>query len=242
MDLENKSRKLHERVLDWLLPPQCAGCGKLGSAWCGACDNAAQSIREPLCEKCGLPITSGSYCAACQVHDYAFDVARAWAAYRGGLRKAILSLKRRHNKDLGGRLASHLEELYRSQGWKADLLVPVPLAPGRRKLRGYNQVDLLARPVASAIGLPYIESALVRRHETEPQFELNAAQRWENLHGAFRADPAPLRGMSILLVDDIMTTGATLDAAAEALKTAGARHVFAMTLTRALFEPHGSIW
>jgi ComF family protein len=181
-------------------------------------------------------------CVACRAHLYAFDAARAWAAYRTELRKAILSLKRRQNKALGKRLASHLSELYRSEGWKADLIVPIPLASSRQSQRGYNQADLLARPMAAMLGLPYIQTALLRSHETKPQFELNAAQRWENLHGAFQADPAPLRGVAVLLVDDIMTTGATLDAASEALKGAGARQVFALTLTRALFEPHGRIW
>lgn len=183
-----------------------------------------------------MPSAPDAGCIACEAHAYAFDTARAWAVYRGEIRKAILSLKHRQNRILGRRLASYLVELYRSYGWKADLLIPIPLAVGRQRQRGYNQVDLFAQPVAEALGLPCFERALVRRHETEPQFELNAAQRWENLHGTFHADPIPLRGMRILLVDDIMTTGATLDAAAEALKAAGAGQVFAMTLTRALFE------
>jgi ComF family protein len=181
-------------------------------------------------------------CVACLAHDYAFDAARAWAAYRTELRRAILSLKRRQNRALGKRLASYLSELYRSQGWKVDLIVPIPLAANRQSQRGYNQVDLLARPLAATLGMPYVQGALVRSHETKPQFELNAAQRWENLHSAFQADPTPLQGVAVLLVDDIMTTGATLDAAAEALKGAGARQVFALALTRALFEAHGRIW
>jgi ComF family protein len=242
VNLKTKSQYFYERVLDWLLPPQCAGCGRLGKAWCDECSGKVRLIAEPICPKCGLPMLDDRSCVACRAHDYAFDAARAWAVYRTELRRAILSLKRRQNKALGRQLALHLCRQYHLQGWKADLVIAIPLATSRQRQRGYNQVDLLGRPTAAMLGLRYVEGALVRSHETEPQFRLNVAQRWENLHGAFQADPAPLRGVAVLLVDDIMTTGATLDAAAEALKSAGARQVFALTLTRALFESHGRIW
>lgn len=225
-----------------MLPPQCAGCGRLGSSWCEECAGRVRLISQPVCAKCGLPLSEDIACEACQAYPYTFDVARAWAVYRTELRTAILSMKRRPNGRLGLRLASHLIALYRSQGWRANLVVPIPLAPSRRRQRGYNQVDLIGRPLAVELALPYVEGVLVRRHETEPQFELNVSQRWENMRGAFQANPTPLKGVTVLLVDDIMTTGATLDAAARALKAAGAKRVFALTLTRALFEPEGSIW
>lgn len=214
----------------------------MGNIWCNACAAKVTLVNDPICNKCGLPKRADADCVACRAHAFAFDAARAWAVYRTELRTAILGLKRRQQHSLGAVFSSHLADLFRSQDWQVDLVTPIPLAPSRLRERGYNQVDMLARPLAVALKLPYLENALVRSHETEPQFELNTAQRWENLRGAFQADPAPMQGMRVLVIDDIMTTGATMDAAAEALKTAGARRMYALTLTRALFEPTGSIW
>lgn len=187
-----------------------------------------------MCAKCGLPLGKGVRCPACANHDFAFDQARSWAAYSGELRQAILSLKHRKNPGLATELAKNLVETIVQQNWQADLLIPVPLSTERLKKRGYNQIDLLAWPMAAKLGLDFARNVLMRRHETLPQFELNAAERWKNLHGSFVAELAPLAGKRVLLVDDIMTTGATLDAAAEALKQAGAEKVYGATLARTL--------
>jgi len=116
------------------------------------------------------------------------------------------------------------------------MLIPIPLGPQRLRQRGYNQIDLLARPFGEIAGLPLAKRVLIRQHDTLPQFELSAAERWHNLHGCFVADPAHLAGQSVLLVDDIMTTGATLDSAALSLRKAGAKRVYALTLARTLAE------
>jgi ComF family protein len=175
-----------------------------------------------------------SGCAACASHSYAFDASRAWGVYAGGLRRAILSLKHRSNAALGAVFAQALLQIFQQQGWKVDMLIPIPLGPQRLRQRGYNQIHLLARPFGELAGLPYAERVLIRQHDTLPQFELGAAERWINLRGSFVADPSPLAGQSVLLVDDIMTTGATLDSAAIALKKAGAKRVFALTLARTM--------
>lgn len=221
-------------ALDWLFPPRCAGCGALGSLWCDTCHAGVVQIGDPVCECCGLPLAGLSGCAACASHPYAFDASRAWGVYAGGLRRAILSLKHRSNAALGAVFAQALLQIFQQQGWKVDMLIPIPLGPQRLRQRGYNQIDLLARPFGELAGLPYAERVLIRQHDTLPQFELGAAERWINLRGSFVADPSPLAGQSVLLVDDIMTTGATLDSAAIALKKAGAKRVFALTLARTM--------
>lgn len=178
----------------------------------------------------------GNHCLNCASWEYNFDAARAWGRYSGVLRKAILSFKRRHNTQLGSELAKSMAEVLAQQSWEVNVLAPVPLAPHRLAQRGYNQADLLAQPLATECGLRYAGSILFRRHETIKQFELGAAQRWENLLGAFQAQGAELHNANVLLVDDIMTTSATLNAAAIVLKKAGARRVYAVTLAKTILE------
>jgi ComF family protein len=199
-------------------------------------------IALPVCERCGLPLAPKRSCPACRAHNFAFTASRAWGVYQSQLRQAILSLKRRRNAALGSDLAKGLWELFQPLDWQVDLLIPVPLGSQRLRQRGYNQVELLARPFASLAGLQYAESVLIRRHDTLPQFELNAAERWENLHASFVAKPEPLRGLTVLVVDDIMTSGATLDAAAHALREAGVEQVFAITLARALATDERAVY
>jgi ComF family protein len=122
------------------------------------------------------------------------------------------------------------------QPWKIDLVVPIPLATHRLAERGYNQAEVLAQPLAEISNLNFANKVLQRSHETVKQFELDARQRWDNLLGAFRVDSHDFAGANILVVDDIMTTGATLNAAAVALKKAGCSKVYALTLAKTLFD------
>ena len=225
---------LSRRALDLLFPPRCAGCGALGEAWCAKCHASVRRIAEPLCQRCGLPAAHAADCPACANHSFSFDASRSWGVYTTELRQAILSLKHRENAGLGAVFARFLYRVLAAHDWPVDVLIPIPLGPHRLLQRGYNQSALLARPLGELAGLHYAERALLRRHDTLPQFELNAAERWTNLQGVFVADPAPLAGLSVLLVDDIMTTGATLDSAARALREAGAKGVYGLTLARAL--------
>ncbi len=230
------AKSLFAKTLDWLFPQRCAGCGRLGEAWCSECNQQAELIGKPYCLKCGTPMEIQKYCRQCATWKYNFDEARAWGNYSGKLRKAILRLKKHHNIDLGTQLATNMAEVLAAQSWKVDLLTPIPLAQHRLKERGYNQTELLARPLAALSGLGYAGNILRRRHETVKQFELDAYQRWDNLLGAFQVEEEDLNGSTILIVDDIMTTGATLNAAALALKTAGCKHVYALTLARTLLH------
>lgn len=233
--------KVSNQLLDWLLPTRCAGCNSLGSAWCEVCDANVRFVPEPRCPRCGLPLPANSACDACRTHGYAFDEARSWAIYSGNLRKALLSLKRRRNEALGAAFASKLTSLYRSLDWQVDLVVAVPLGPQRRQERGHNQAELFAEPFALQASLLYASGILVRPHDSDPQFGLPGSARWANVRGAFSVESGAVAERKVLVLDDIMTTGATLHSAAHALKRAGATRVYGLTLARALFERAGDI-
>lgn len=227
---------VYNQALDLIFPQRCVTCGKLGSVWCSDCSSQAYVIKEPYCRHCGTPGVTLNECIHCNTWQYNFDEARAWGKYSGTLRGAILSLKHRYNIQLGHELARFMAGVFPTQKWKVDLVVPIPLAPHRLAERGYNQAELLTKPFASLSRLTFAAKILHRSHETVKQFELDARQRWDNLLGAFQVDSHDLSGANILLVDDIMTTGATLNAAAVVLKSAGCSKVFALTLAKTLFN------
>jgi ComF family protein len=156
--------------------------------------------------------------------------------FEGPIRHAIHNLKYRRNAALGDALAPHLAGYARKLGWQVDLVVPIPLGRQRMKERGYNQVGLIARPLASIQGWCYSPRVLIRTRETRSQVGLSPLERKKNIAGAFHAEPVLATGKAILLVDDVVTTGATISACSAALINAGAQSIYALTLARAL--PH----
>jgi ComF family protein len=127
-----------------------------------------------------------------------------------------------------------MAEFFKSLEWHADILLPVPLGKSRLKERGYNQVALVARPLAYQVGLDYYPSALWKARETRSQVGLTISQRRENVHGAYQADVHTVKGKSVVLMDDVATTGSTILACTAALLSAGAKEVYAITIARAL--------
>ena len=143
-------------------------------------------------------------------------------------------MKYRRNVGLGEALASQMAEFVRSLPWDLDMMVPVPLGKCRLKERGYNQVALVAQPLASYANLLYASEALWKSRDTRSQVGLNISQRRENVQHAYKADPAIVKHKSILLMDDVATTGSTIASCTEALLSAEARDVYAITIARAL--------
>lgn len=162
------------------------------------------------------------------------DQASAWGYHQDPVRKAIHTLKYRGNLALGDALAVHLLEVVRQDRLEIEVVVPVPLARQRQRERGYNQAALLARPLAGALGAAYRPDGLIRVRETPSQVGRSLASRRENVADAFSARESRVAGRRVLLVDDVLTTGATLDAAANALKQAGAVYVAAVVVSRAV--------
>lgn len=220
--------------VDLLFPPRCAGCGQEGVRWCGTCQSKVHILSEPICKICGLPLEKAGVCGACQEHPPAFSVLRAWAVFDPPIRQALHTLKYRRNLGLGEALARQMQVWAKNLNWDADLLIPMPLSRLRFQERGYNQVGLVARPLALWLGWRYRPQALSRTRHTRSQVGLTAAERRENVRDAFTADPGLVAGKRVVLMDDVATTGATLDAAARTLLQAGASDVRALAIARAL--------
>ncbi len=224
--------------IDLAFPPSCAGCGRPGYRWCPDCQKGLPSLSEPLCAVCGTMLArfDGDLCAQCRRQRPAFRSLRSWAAFDGPVRNALHRLKYRRDLGLGEALAQPISRFALSLGWPIDLVAPVPLGRRRQSERGYNQAALIAWPLAMALGIEYDQHAMARVRDTRSQVGLARRERQENVRDAFMAKPSRVRGRSILLVDDVATTGSTLSSCASALCSAGARDVFALTVARAL--PH----
>lgn len=143
-------------------------------------------------------------------------------------------MKYRRNIGLGDALASQMAEFLRALQWDLDIMIPVPLGRKRFKERGYNQVALVAQPLAYHSEIAYSAHALWKARETRSQVGLNVTQRRENVQNAYQADPKVVKQKSVLIMDDVATTGSTLASCTEALLSAGAREVYALTIARAL--------
>jgi ComF family protein len=214
----------------------------LGAWLCADCLDAIEAIVPPVCQHCGLPLSDSqidrraTVCPRCQISPIQLDGLRAYAFHGGPLRKAIHQFK---YEDLRG-LASLLGQLM-ADGWNRlaprdvslDAIVPVPLHRSRQRERGYNQSALLARELGHCLQLPVIEDAVVRSRATAPQVDLGAQARRANVRNAFRCQGNNLAGKRVLLVDDVCTSGATLESTCLALRGAGVSSVWACTLVRA---------
>lgn len=162
---------------------------------------------------------------------------RSWAVFDSPIQDALHTLKYRRNvAGFGDALALQMADFVRSLHWPLDMIVPVPLGRKRLRERGYNQVALVARPLAYELDLTYAPQVLQKTRETRSQVGLNMLERRENVRQAYQADPSGVKRKVILLMDDVATTGSTLSACSEALLSAGAQEVYALTVARAL--PH----
>ncbi len=220
--------------LDWLFPPVCGGCNRPGFRWCPDCQKRVMAVPEPICNSCGMPVVRYNLCPGCRTSRPPYVALRSWLIFEGPIRNALHKLKYRRNLALGDSLAQHLAVYVRGLNWPINVITPVPLGRNRQRERGYNQVGLVAKPLAEINGWAYTPRGLKRVRETRSQVGLSVLQRKENVSGAFRADPVLLAGKTVLLMDDVATTGATLSACTEALLSAGAASVYALTIARAL--------
>ena len=232
-------------ALDLVFPAVCPVCTRaLGAGrrdpLCGPCWSAIVPLTPPWCVRCGLPfpafagtgLADTGLCPPCATDPPRFAWARAAALYEGALRDALHAFKFRGKRALAHPLAALLgETLADHLPQDVDALVPVPLAVARERDRGFNQAALLAERLAIEIDVPSRPGWLRRTRGTAPQTELTAAERRANVHGAFAAG-SDVRGRSVALVDDVLTTGATASACAGALLDAGARRVGVVTVAR----------
>lgn len=218
-----------------IFPPVCGGCGKTGFRWCPDCQARVPRVAEPLCEKCGIPVHKMGLCEKCQSSPPVYRLMRSWAVFDSPIQNALHTLKYRRNiTGFGDALAKQMADFVRCLNWAVDMIIPVPLGRKRLKERGYNQVALVARPLAYEMEVAFSPHALWKRHDTRSQVGLNMQERRENVANAYQAHPLAVQRKSVLLMDDVATTGSTITACTEALLAAGAQEVYALTIARAL--------
>ncbi len=242
--------KVLNSLIDLIYPPRCSICQAFlrdkiapGSnrdlPFCESCFKGFTEIKSPICPLCGRHFSDGieqdRVCEDCLRKRPSYDIARAPYLYGGALMTAIHELKYAQRIHLADSLGSLLASF--AQTWigelKGCLVMPVPLHPRRLRARGFNQSLLLARSVASKTGAELDFLSLRRTRFTKPQTELSSEERKKNVRKAFEVvKPAAAKGRTILLVDDVATTGSTLNECAKALKRAGAEGVLCLVLAR----------
>lgn len=236
--LISRLRTLGARGLDLLFPPVCVGCGRVGYALCPLCAQDVEPVGEPICAHCGRrQARAVERCPLCAAEvEPPLELIRAATLHRWPLREAIHALKYKGRTELARPLARYLLATLSNPPWpeilpQIDAVIPAPLHARRQAERGYNQASLLAGPLCQWTALPLRTDWLQRVQMTRPQVGLNARERRVNVADAFRASPA-VRGKTLLLIDDVYTTGATMTACAAAAKAAGARAVYGLALAQ----------
>ena len=225
--------RLGEIALDILFPRYCVGCGKEGSFICDSCLRFQPLIMPPVCPLCGRPQASGILCPDCIRWRAAIDGIRSPFRFEGVIQQAVYQLKYRNLRSIAPMLAKFLFNFIETNSVPGEILVPVPLHKSRIRERGYNQSTLLAKELAKLSGLPLVQNSLVKHEKSMPQARsANVEERKKNVSGVFSISDGRLTGRSVILIDDVSTSGATLDACAGVLKKAGAASVWGLTLAR----------
>lgn len=239
--------RLVDSLLNLFYPDTCFICAapiscRKDRSVCLKCHAKADALRiqSPICPSCGLPMPNfesdtNFLCGKCILQPPAFSGARAFGYYSTELGRIIQGLKFHKRRNLVKLLIPFLVEAY-YETWdrdEFDLIVPIPLHPKRRHDRGFNQAELLGRTLAHQIRIPFSKRVLIRNRSTPPQVGLTDSRRWENVRNAFQCvDSGRITDLRILLIDDVMTTGATAASAARTLMKNGARRVSVLTVAR----------
>ena len=235
MSLAQKVSGIKDGLLDLIFPPYCVGCGREGVLICPACEAALPRIEPPWCSKCGLPRSGPCVCGTSRGRIWALDGLRVPFVFEETIREAIYGLKYKNLRSIAAPLARHLADLLLDEPFSFDLLVPVPLHSRRLRERGYNQAEIIARHLGRLVQVPVATDRLRRHRYTAPQARTaDVEERRSNVSRAFGCRPGSVTGLKVLLVDDVTTTGATLEACAIELRKAGAVEVWGLAVAREL--------
>lgn len=240
-----KIRKILEKkgkeIVNLIYPHRCPICHEIlknqSSLICPECMEETRPIQEPYCKRCGRPVREEQeYCRDCERKKRNFSEGRGIYLYTESMKKSVLLYKYGGRKEYSRFFISAMGFYGRKEirKWRPDLIVPVPLHKTRLRKRGFNQAELLAQGIGKICQVP-VENVLRKRIQTKSQKKLGEKERRQNLRKAFLAE-REVRGLRVLLIDDVFTTGSTIDAAAFCLKEAGASEVFFLTLCIASAE------
>ncbi len=222
-------------LLDWLLPRTCLLCGANGCGGLDLCDGCRRELPwlVTACPRCAEPLPAAALCGPCQLHPPPFHAAAMPLRYEAEVERLVQGFKFHRQLAAGRTLALLLAEHLESAALPLPAaLVPVPLNRRRHYRRGYNQAELIARILGRRFGLPVIADRLYRSRATTPQSELAKSARRQNVKGAFACRPGPWPGRHIALIDDVVTTGATVAECARVLKRTGVKHIQVWALAR----------
>ncbi len=237
-------RLLMDGVLDFLYPPiDCVCCGKRLEkraihGICKHCHDNMPFIHEPKCTVCSRPVNDETeVCLECKYHRHSYDQALAVFEYSVVIKDLIHRYKYGGEYSLSRTFGFFLSEQLQVSGWKVDLMIPVPLHTNRQKSRGFNQSALLGDYLSQRNRIPCKDDVLVRSIDTQTQTGFNRDKRAENLKDAFTVvDPQAIKNKSILIIDDVHTTGATVDGCSRMLRQAGARKIYVLTIATVVLE------
>ncbi len=220
------------RLLDLLFPARCVNCKSVNGSLCPACLATIHPITTPTCERCGHPLPSTqATCLQCTMHPLQITRIQSAVWHDGAMREAIHALKYNRRRDVARPLGKFLAEKMLASNVTCDVISSVPLHPARELERGYNQAELLALETSALTRVPYVRT-LRRTRETADQIGLNGNGRRKNVANAFTAEASRVAGKNVLLIDDVATTGATLESCAAALFRADAHSVYGLTVAR----------
>lgn len=211
--------------------PVCDGILRLGKEKiCPECKGKLVYIREPRCKKCGKQIEKmeQEYCFDCKKHNHFYEMGIAPFSHAGAVRKSIYAIKYQNKREYLDFYTDEIARLYREEikEWDCDGLIPVPLHKRKRLKRGYNQAEVMAKKLAKKLELPVYRDGLIRIVDTKPQKELNDIQRKKNLEKAFIMNENIVKLRKVILIDDIYTTGSTIDACTKVLMEHGVKKVY----------------
>jgi ComF family protein len=228
-----RSGRLVELAVDSFFPRRCVGCGKVGGFLCPECLGRLLRLMPPFCPRCGRPQASGIVCPSCWQRPTDIDGIRSPFRFDEVIRKAVHELKYRNLKAISPCLAELLADYLKENPLPGEALIGVPLHPRRLRERGYNQSSLIAAELGKRIGLPVIEDCLIRVKQAQPQVKaVDVDERRRNVADAFVCRDEKVSDKQIILIDDVCTSGATLESCAAALKNKGAKSVWGLTLAR----------
>lgn len=228
-------------VLDILFPRHCPVCGEIvkpaGGLICPPCFPKLSLVKSPTCKKCGKEVADETmeFCEDCMKHRHAFAYGIALANYNDAAKWSMAQIKYNNKREYLDFYGEAMAARYAKTIWAMDVdaIVPVPVHASRMRRRGFNQAELLAEILGEQLGIPVEPELLVRTRKTLPQKELSATERLKNLSGAFRAGRIPAGIKQVLLVDDIYTTGSTIEACSRVLLSSGVETVYTAVICMA---------
>ena len=230
-------KRASHALLDLLLPEYCVVCRREGSYLCPDCEPALSTLQKPFCVVCASPRVP-QLCDWCRRTAPAFDSVRAPYEFRDTARRIVHDLKYRHIRIAVPRIARLLAEYLERNPYPIDAYCSVPLHPSRERSRGFNQSELITRELSRLTGVPVNSAALRRTRNTPPQVSMETSgDRRRNIADAFEC-LSDVSARRYMLIDDVVTTGSTMSACADALKNAGAANVWGLAFARQAFLPH----